>query len=376
MNDDKNSTDDKMTRRFYLLNVGVTIVLLFAILISVYQFGAQAWHSQNQIALVIPGTKESLGWDRSQYLALKVICEDMDTSLVLRENVPEDYASCKAVVDELARLGIHQIVFTNGCKLTALNEFEKVYPKIYFCTIESISALWTGGSYSILSFEGSYLAGILAGLRTKTNHIGYVAPFSDPEVNQGINAFTLGVQRVNPDAEVLLSWTNSWNNPANEEQAVQDLKARRVDVLTYHQNGETVPNTAERAGIYFIAFNESYPQHNYCLASIKIDWKKVYSDLVRYYSAGYFQGSASKVHEAYGIASQVVTFETSPKISTREKVLVDTAKWEIRNGRIIFAGEIFDSGGVQHCAENETISFQSLQTNMNWLIKGVKIVGT
>ena len=376
--------DDKMTRRFYLLNVSVTVVLLFAILISVYQFGSQAWHGQNQVALIIPGAKENLGWDRSQYLALKTICEESDTSLVLRENVSADYASCKKVVDELARLGIQQIIFTNGCKLSNLENFEKAYPKIYFCTIETISALWTTGRYSILSFEGSYLAGILAGLHTKTNHIGYVAPYSDSEVNQGINAFTMGVQRVNPDAEVLLAWTNSWDNSANEEQAVQSLKARRVDVLTYHQNGDTVPKIAERTGIYFIAYNESYPNNKFCLASIKFDWKKVYGDLVIYErrhsesstsNISYANGNRNTKH-AYGLAKNVVSFETSDKITTREKVLLDTAKWEINHGRVIFSGDIFDRNDVRKCSANESISFQKLQSDMNWLIKGVKIVET
>ena len=367
------STDEKLSRRFYLLNICVTIVLLLTIFVSVHQFGEQSWKGQSQVGLIIPGVKENPGWDRSQYLAVKSVCEESNFSLVLRENIPDDYNSCKKVVDELAKRGVNTICFTNGCKLSNIKEFEKIYPQISFCTIETISALWSGGAYSILSFEGSYLAGILAGLHTKTNKIGYVAPFSDSEVNQGINAFTLGVKRVNPDAEVLLNWSGSWDNPASEEQAVQNLKAQRVDVLTYHENGATVPNTAERAGMYFIAFNEVYPNHNYYLASIKIDWKRVYSDMIRY-RTGLRSGSTS--HNAYGVSQQMVELSVTDKISLREKVLIDTAKWEIDNGRIIFSGDIFDRNDVRKCAANETIGFQKLQKDMNWLIKGVNIVGT
>ena len=49
-------------------------------------------------------------------------------------------------------------------------------------------------------YEGRYLAGIAAGRMTKTNVAGYVAGFPIPEVLQGINAFTLGMRSINPNA--------------------------------------------------------------------------------------------------------------------------------------------------------------------------------
>ncbi|MBR1398538.1 MAG: BMP family ABC transporter substrate-binding protein [Selenomonadaceae bacterium] len=366
----KTSTDEELSRRFYILNTIVAIILLAAIFVSISQFGAQAWQGQRQIALVIPGEKNQLGWNKSQYTAAKKACDELNFDLVIRENVSSDADACRKVADELSKRGVNAIVFANGCLLRSIIEFEKVYPKIKFSTIESISVLHSGGRYSILSYEASYLAGILAGLHTKTNKIGYVAPFMNPEVNQGINAFTMGVQRVNPKAEVLINWTGSWNDPIHEEQAVQNLKAEHVDFLTYHQNGDTVPNSAERAGINFVAFNETYPSHSYCLAAIKIKWNEAYMDLIKYKDA-----HELKANYAFGINQGLIDFEILNNVTKREKVLIDTAIWEIEHGRLIFSGEIFDRNGVQKCAANETISLKNLQNNMNWLIKGVRIVG-
>lgn len=361
---------EEFTRRFYLLNFCVTILLLISIFISIEEFGGEAWQGRKQAALILPGEKERLGWDRSQYIALKNVCDEMDYDLILREDIPEDYESCRKVVDELVRRGIGSIYFTNGCRLSDIAKIEHEYPKVTFCTIESISALWLGGRCSILSFEGSYLAGILAGLHTKTNKVGYVAPFQESEINQGINAFTMGVKRVNPNAEVLLNWTASWDNPKNEEQAVQSLKANRVDVLTYHQNGETVPNSAKSAGIYFVSFNEVYPDNNYCLGAIRIDWTKIYRDLFRYR-----EGHEFNYHYAVGMANNTVNLELSKNVTMREKVAVESAKWELKHGRIIFMGDIFDRYDTKKCSANEAISLQSLNQNMDWLIKGVRIVG-
>ena len=367
---EKPSIDEELSRRFYILNAIVAVILMAAIFISISQFGAEAWQARRQFALVIPGKKDQPGWNKSQYLAAKSTCEELNFDLVIRENVSSNADVCRKTVDELSKRGINAIMFANGCLLNSIRDFEKIYPKISFSTIESISALHSGGKYSILSFEASYLAGILAGLHTKTNKIGYVAPFMEPEINQGINAFTLGIQRVNPNAEVLVSWTGNWDNPESEEQSVQSLKANHVDFLTYHQNGETVPNTCERVGINFVAFNEVYPSNTCCIASIKIDWQKVYMDFIRYKNTAEVNGNF-----AFGIKQQMVHFEVLKKISKREQVLLDTALWEIENGRLIFAGEIFDRNGVQRCAANESISLQSLQKNMNWLVKGVRVLG-
>ena len=374
MNDENNrqnnSTNDQLTRRFYFLNACVTVLLLAAIIISVNQFGGEEWHGRKQIALILPGERNFYGWDRSQYIALKNLCNEFDYELVLRENVPMDYDSCKKIVDELAKRGVSNIYFTNGLKISDMRTFEKNYPRISFCTIEIISAVGDFGRCAILSFEGSYIAGIMAGLHTKTNRVGYIAPFSDSEVNQGINAFTLGVQRANPNAEVLLNWTNTWDDPSREEQAVQNLKAARVDVLTYHENRETVPKAAKSAGIYFIGYNEVFPDNNYCLGSIKFDWNMVYRELLKYKSL-----HTTDIRYALGIGSRIVDFEVSDNASIREKVAIETAKVELRNFRIIFQGDIVDRNGIRRCSPNESISLQKLLDHSDWLIKGVNIIG-
>lgn len=363
--------EEKFSRRFYILNTIVAFILLASIFISINQFGVEAWHNKRQIALILPSERNSIGWNRSQYFAAKSACEELEFDLIIRENVSADFDSCNKIVSELSNRGIKVCIFANGCKLRDVSNLEKAYPKINFFTIESISFLNSESRYSILSFEASYLAGILAGLRTSSNKIGYIAPYSESEVNQCINAYTLGAQRVNPEVEVILDWTNSWDNSQSEEMSVQNLKAAGVDFLTYHQNGETVPNACARLGINFVAYNEVYPTNPKCLAAIKINWSKAYADLIRYNDV-----SDIKSNYVYGIADSLFSFEILGELNKREKVLLDTATWEMENGRIIFSGEIFDRTGIQRCGGNETISLKSLQENMNWLIKGVKIIGS
>ena len=85
-------------------------------------------------------------------------------------------------------------------------------------------------------YEARYLSGIVAGMKTKTNKIGYVAAYNFGEVIRGINAFALGVKSVNPDATVEVAFTSTWYDPAIEKQAAQTLLNKGCDVMAQHQD--------------------------------------------------------------------------------------------------------------------------------------------
>ena len=86
-------------------------------------------------------------------------------------------------------------------------------------------------TYSSRFYEGRHVIGLIAGSMTKSNTIGYIASFPIPEVLRGINAFTLGVQEVNPDAQVQVVWTSTWFDPPKEGTAAQSLLDAGADIL-------------------------------------------------------------------------------------------------------------------------------------------------
>ena len=71
----------------------------------------------------------------------------------------------------------------------------------------------TSINYFASIYEGRYLAGIAAGLKTETNKLGYVAAHPFAEVISGYTAFYLGAKSVNPDVTMDIMYTNSWNDP-------------------------------------------------------------------------------------------------------------------------------------------------------------------
>ena len=92
-------------------------------------------------------------------------------------------------------------------------------------------------------------------MKSESGKLGYVAAFSNSECNSGINAFTLGAQTVNPDIEVLVSYTNSWDNPTGERQAAEALLDAGCDVIAQHVDSTAPQVAAQERGKWGVGYN-------------------------------------------------------------------------------------------------------------------------
>jgi len=96
--------------------------------------------------------------------------------------------------------------------------------------------------------EPAYLCGLIAGGVSETGVIGVVGGMPVPEVNRIVNAFIDGVKEVNPDAEVLVSFINSWFDPASAKEAALAQIDAGADVLFAERFG--VIEAAVENGLY------------------------------------------------------------------------------------------------------------------------------
>ena len=85
-------------------------------------------------------------------------------------------------------------------------------------------------------WQARYVEGVLAGLMTKTNKLGFVTAHTIPSVVAGINGFELGAQSVNPKATTIVIETGQWYDPAGSTQAAETLAARGCDVIAQHED--------------------------------------------------------------------------------------------------------------------------------------------
>lgn len=348
--------------------VGV-VILIFVIIAFMGNFSDS---KTDKIGFIMSGSMDEAGWNGMHYSGVKKACEKLGAELIVKENVKEFTGECNEAIKELAQEDVGMIILSSYGYSKEAQEVVKQYPDIVFYVNSSEHHDVNMTSYFARMYQARYLAGVVAGLKTKTQKIGYVAAMPNNEVNRGINAFALGVKRVNPEARVMVKWTNEWDNAEKEKSAAFSLIAAQADVLSYHQNQPNVIKAADEAGVYSIAYHE-VPENvsSKCLTSVVCNWALVYEEILREFTIG-----KGNIEENYWIGMEKETVslsEYSAEVTDDIKMEVEKIKNEILNGRDVFSGIIYDNEGNIRCGEKEVISDEILLEDFGWFVEGVEI---
>ena len=182
----------------------------------------------------------------------RLAVEAMGVKTFYVEDVPETVADTKEAIQTLIDEGCN-LIYTNSFGfMEGTDQMAKEHPNIKFAHCSGYMREDNMSTYFGKVYQARYLAGIVAGMKTQKNYIGYVAAKGIPEVIRGINAFTLGVQSVNPDAKVEVVFTDTWYDPTVEKQAALELLNKGVDIIAQHQDTTAPQVAAEEKGAYCI----------------------------------------------------------------------------------------------------------------------------
>lgn len=356
-------------RPFFLL---VLLVLLF--LAGLFRFSAAPEEPPLKVGFIILGDVNEAGWNASHYQGLRTACESHGAELLVRDHVPEGTGSCTKAVKELAAKGCKLIVLASFDYPDEVKELADEYPEISFAATSAKAYATNMTAYFPRLYQARYLAGALAAMRTKTNVIGYVAAFPNSEVRRGINAFLLGAQRMNPQARVVVAWTNNWEDEEKETVLTERLiREAGADIMTYHQDDAAVAETADRLGVDFIAYNAPIPEGlTHGIASVRCRWDIYYDDILRRYLKG--ELNAMKNHWIGIDREAVLLDELSAEITEGMRGHLYYLRRALNGHQLIFIGPLVDNKGVLRCKEGETISDDALLDSIDWLISGVSVL--
>lgn len=360
----------KMNKRAWLLVIFV--LLLALILISIVSAGGKK-KDKVIVGFIMTGSSDEAGWNGMHYKGVHEACQKLGTELIVKENVKEFTGDCNKAIEDLIKKGSKMIILSSFGYTEEAEELIKAHPEIaFYCNSFNMHEK-NLTSFFTRMYQARYFAGIVAGMKTENGKIGYVAAMDNSEVNRGINAFAMGVRRVNPDAIVTVSWSGDWDNKTVEkEKAEQLIKNVGVDVITYHQNQPYVVEAAENAGIYSVGYHQSPEEHSEkYLGTATCDWSLVYQAIIRQF----LQGKSVENDEYWvGIDEDAVLLnELSSLVDEKIKTELDKAKKEMLEGKDVFSGLIKDNTGKIQCLENERISDHNLLERTNWLVEGVEI---
>lgn len=358
-----------------LLILAVVIFVVTVLVIITFEGRGKKEDDVIKVGFVMSGSASEEGWNGLHYEGVSTACQELKIDLIVKENIKENCGQCEVAIRELADEDVDIIILSSYGYAAEVVDVVEEYPEITFYS-ESFDYYGDNlNCYFARVYQARYLAGIIAGYMSETDTVGYVAAMPNSEVNRGINAFTLGVKRSNPDAKVIVAWSNSWSDPDKEKQLAQELiDNENVDVLVYHQNQPNVVEVAEENGVYSIGYHESYEgaSDNF-LATVEFRWDVTYKELL----ADYLRGKSDVVNVYwFGLEKDAIGLNDMSPIVTQETLAdIEIAKQEILSGDRIFSGIIYDKDGNIRCNEDEIISDQVLMNGMDWFVEGVEIYG-
>lgn len=355
--------------------------LVFGSILLVIAVGIMVMHVQKRetdvtlnrtrVALIMNGSRKDHSWSESHFIAMEKVASELNLDVSYYENTTEDSLAEKVM--ELAVNDGARIVVANsfGFGPSILRMAEK-YPYVKFMHATGLNKRLNLSSFFGRIYQMRYLSGIVAGHSTKTNEIGYVAAFDISEVNRGINAFTLGVRKVNPDASVFVSWCRSWEDSTLAADATNNLIAKHnIDVLTVHTDALSPYEIAERRNIRMVGYNldngNRFPKS--FLTAPVWRWENYYAPHIMAVLQDKFVGEISW----QGVESGIMDLAPMTKlVPDSVKVLVNEEMNRLKSGSFdVFYGPIEDNRGNLRVGEGESMTDVDMLEHFDWYVKGV-----
>lgn len=349
----------------------VIFILLLTVIVAILMLMGKTFSKKEKIGIIITGSIDEDGWNGMHYTGASEACRELGCELLVKENIKEFCGSCGPAAEELIAKGCKMIILTSFGYPEEIKDIIENNPDVSFYNNDFNFHGDNVTAFFARMYQARYLAGIAAGMQTETGNIGYVAAMPTSEVNRGINAFTLGVRRVNPDAKVTVAWSASWDSE-EEERRLADALIEEVgaDVLTYHQNKTYTAEEAEKHGVYSIGYHQSLEQHSdKYLGAVVCDWKLTYEAIIKQYMKG--STSDIKIYWVGMEENAVKLSELSPIISEETKAEITKATNELLSGQDVFSGVIYDTEGNLRCKENQTIRDEIILEQFDWYVEGV-----
>lgn len=362
-----------MKRLYFVTGIIFALIVAGIFLISIGQEDTDITKNQTKVGFILNGPTDDGSWGQSHYEGMEISKEELNLVIEYRESVPED-ERCKPVMEELIADGC-KIIF---CDSFGYGEYElevaKEHPDIYFFHATGVTESENLSTYFGRIYQVRYLCGIVAGLQTETNEIGYVAAYDIPEVNRGINAFTLGVRSVNPDATVYVQFCYSWgDDDVTKEAAKQLFENHEIDVMTVHSNSLMAYDEASERGIWIIGYNQDnskrYPE--YFLTAAVWRWENFYTPRIR----EVLQDKFVSQHYWESVESGIVAFSpfTENVTSGTERVVEEERQRMLDGTFDVFYGPIYDTEGNLRIAEGESMTDDAMLNAFDWYVEGVVI---
>lgn len=226
-------------------------------------------------------------------------------------------------------------------------------------------------TYDSRTYEGAYMAGVIAGAMTKSNTLGVVGSVPIPEVLRNINSFTLGAQSVNPKITTKVVWVNEWFSPPKETEAATALINGGADVLFQNTDSPAVLKTAQEKGKRAFGWDSDMTAYGpkAHLASATINWAPYYIKATQ----EALDGKWATGQAWWGVKEGAIDLVSiADDVPAEAKAKVEEVKKGLKDGSfVIWKGPILGQDGKEVVAK-DAVADDKFLSGVNFYVKGVE----
>ncbi|MDE2396322.1 MAG: BMP family ABC transporter substrate-binding protein [Burkholderiales bacterium] len=326
-----------------------------------------------KVAFAYVGPVGDGGWTFAHDNARKAVQKEFGDKIVTSfvEKVPEG-ADAERVFRDMASQGNKLIFGTTFGYMEPMLKVAADLPDVKFEHATGYKQAANMNTYDSRTYEGAYMAGVLAGHMTKTNVLGIVGSIPIPEVIRNINSFTLGAQSQNPKIKTKVVWVNDWFNPPKETEAAQSLIDARADVLFQNTDSSAVLQTAAKNKKWAFGWDSDMSAYapDAHVASAVINWEPYYRKAIQSVLDGTWKGNQASWWGVKEGAIDLVSI--NDKVPADAKAAVDKVKAGLKDGSfVIWKGPIMSNDGKEVLKKDEVADDKFLG-GINFFVKGVE----
>jgi simple sugar transport system substrate-binding protein len=325
-----------------------------------------------KIAFAYVGPVGDGGWTFAHDNARKALEKEFGDKIVTSfvENVPES-ADAERVIRDMASQG-NKVIF--GTTFGYMETMLKLAPEFKDVKFEHATGYKTADNmrtYDSRTYEGAYMAGVIAGKMSKTGTLGVVASVPIPEVIRNINSFTLGAQSSNPKIKTKVVWVNEWFNPPKETEAATSLINGGADVLFQNTDSPAVLKTAQDKGKRAFGWDSDMTAYGpkAHLASSIINWTPYYIKATK----DALEGTWTTGGVWWGVKEGAIDIVSiAEDVPAETKAKVDEVKAGLKAGTFsIWKGPLVDNTGKVILKDGEVADDKFL-SGVHFYVKGVE----
>ncbi|HBE16759.1 MAG TPA: BMP family ABC transporter substrate-binding protein [Cyanobacteria bacterium UBA11149] len=335
------------------------------------------------IGFIYVGAKDDYGYNQAHAEGAAGIAKIPGVKIVEQASVPETTEVQEAMRSMIEQDGATVIFPTSfGYFDPHVIKVAQDYPDVQFLHCGGLYVEGKHpknvGTYFGYIDEAQYVAGIVAGLTSKSSKLGFIAAKPIPQVLRNINSFTLGARSVNPKVTTQVVFTGDWALPVKEAEAANSMADQGIDVLTAHVDSpKVIVETAEKRGIFASGYhaNQSALSPKGYLTGAEWDWTTVYTKYAEMLKAGKTTTNGGIPHLVRGGFKEgfLKLSPYSTTVSDKAKKEAEAAKAKFLDGSmVIYKGAIKDNSGKVIIAADKEYKQQDPELEkMNWLVDGV-----